>query len=151
MGAQKIYQDRKVFTPRMSIIKDAIREYFYPITATINWFKKLNYIVKHYDEDKIVMLDRIRSADLRIRDGVQIIKDRTTINADISPSMRDPSQIITIGRYNGRDYVQVFSIHDDDFRGLIQHLREMERYGTVSKIDAPYGFEYVIEQDFGHL
>ena len=116
----------------------------------INWFKKLKHIVDTYDQDMEYAHARISHAKDVANESVQIIKERTTINADISPSARDPSQIITIGRYKGRDYVQVFSIHGDDFEGLIHRLRDMERYGTVRRIDAPYGFEMVLDQELGH-
>ena len=131
----------------MSSLKSIIRKYFYPITATINWFKKLFYIVKHYDEDKIEMLDKIRAADLRIRDGVQLIKDRTNIHADVHARLNHPTQIIAIGRYNGRDYIQIFSIHDDDFKGLIHRLKEMELYGNLQRVDAPIEFRGIIDQE----
>jgi len=130
----------------MSIIKNTICNFFRPIPDTINWFKRLFYIIKHYDEDKIEMLDSIRAADLKIRDGVQIIKDRTNIHADIHARLNHPTQIIAIGRYNGRDYIQVFSIHDDDFKSLIHQLRDMEQYGNLQRVDAPIEFHDVIDQ-----
>ena len=131
----------------MKRFKSILYECFYPIIATINWFKKLFYIIKHYDEDKIEIFDKIQSANLRIRDGVQLIKDRTNIHADVHARLNSPTQVIAIGRYNGRDYVQVFSIHNNDFKGLIHQLKDMEQYGNLRRVDAPIEFLGVLDQD----
>lgn len=131
----------------MNKIKSTIYEYFEPIIVTFNWFKKLIYIVNNYDNDLSILSNRIHTCSLEIQEGVQLIKDRTNIHADIHLQYNHPSEIIVIGRYRNRDYIQTYSVDNDDIEGLIDQLKRMEKYGVVQKIDAPIGIKAIIEQD----
>lgn len=114
------------------------------------WLKRLNYIVNNYDTDKIDMLDRLRACDLRIKDGVNIIKERTSIHADVNFNSRDDSQIIMIGRYRNNDYIQTFSVNRGDFEGLLEQLRQMEKYGVVRHVDTVPMMKAHIMNDLEH-
>ncbi len=117
------------------------------ISKCILWFKKLFLIVKDYDSDMIKAYDMIRACELKVSDGVNIIKERTDIHADIHLGNRNESQVIMVGRYNGRDYIQTFNLNDDDFGEIISRLRGMEKYGVVRRVDAVPGLKACIEQD----
>lgn len=111
------------------------------ILATRTFFHRLCTlwrIAKTYDDDRA----RLRS---EIRAGVDLIQDRTTLHADISPSKHDPSFVILVGRYRDRDYVQTFSLRSDDFQELAESCRALSREGRWGRIDAPPVFRAVIE------
>lgn len=116
----------------------------------IKWFKKLKEIVAchkqilkivgSYDRDHKWFISRITQAE-------NMIRERTDISADVHMMNRNPNQIIVTGRYRNRDYVQVFTLQDNDLRSLIEQLREMERFGVVSKIDCAYDMRGVFERE----
>jgi hypothetical protein len=106
----------------------------------ITWFKKLLGIVRRYDAD----FQGLRTS---IAEARQFIQDRTSIHADVSP-YRGYNQIIVVGRYKRNDYVEVFDVQDQDFSGLIDMLREMQKYGQVRRVDGPVGpFRTTIESE----
>jgi len=118
------------------------------IKNLINWCKKLIYIVNNYDLEIKNLSNRIDCAESNVNKGINMIKKRTKIHADVSYFEGSPTQIITIGRYRNRDYIQVFSLHNDnDFKMLIEKLREMERYGDLERIDCPIGLEAVLDRE----
>ena len=84
----------------------------------------------------------------RIEEAVKFIRDKTEISADVSFNKHGASQVIVIGRYRNRDYIQVYTISSDHFTGLVETLREWERYATVRRVDAPIGFREVIDREF---
>ena len=104
----------------------------------ISWIKKLIGIVKNYDSDRETLRVRIAQAE-------QVIRDRTDVHADVH--YKSENQIIVVGRYKNRDYVQTYSVCSGDFHALIQQLRDMERYGHISRIDAPPAMRAVFEHD----
>ena len=105
----------------------------------IKWLKKLRRIVKDYDKDRTILRVRIEEAE-------DMIRARTQIHADIH--MKSPNQIIVVGRYHNRDYVQVFSLSTDDLVGLIEHFRHLEKYGHMARIDAPLSLKAAFEPDY---
>jgi len=105
----------------------------------ISFIKSLVRIVNSYDSD----LKNIRS---NIASAEKIIKDRTEISADVGFSPRCANQIIVVGRYRNADFIQVYSIMDQSMDQLIDQLRSMQHYGSVRKIDAPYGFKATVQR-----
>lgn len=110
----------------------------------MKWYKnlcekrrKLSWIAKNYDSNQNYLLKRIAEAE-------KIIKDRTIINVDAQMSERSPHQIIVMGKYKGNDYVQAFHVYED-INALVERLKEMERYGTVNRMDAPYSMRAYLE------
>ena len=123
----------------------------------IKWFKQLLHIVKHFDDivDSMEELSRdqqrvehhVNNIEHHVNDAVQTIKDRTTIHADIAASRRHQSQIIMIGNYRNRDYIQTFEVHPDDFSGMLRQCIEMQKYARMGKIDAPIGMKEIINTE----
>jgi hypothetical protein len=121
----------------------------------LEWIKTLARVVRTYDKSIQSLRDDLQDVDKKqsqfnknlrydMNNAVELIKRRTDVSADVSATHRNPSQIIMVGRYRNRDYVQVFTIREDDFGMLIHQLRDMERYGQVTKIDAPMGLREMI-------
>jgi hypothetical protein len=81
----------------------------------------------------------------RVEFAEKLIKDRTTISADLN--YRGGGQIIIIGRYRNEDYIQTYSVPDRDLRGLIETLRNMQRYGAIRRIDAAPQLRAVIKRE----
>lgn len=75
-----------------------------------------------------------------------LMRANTALGIDISPSARDASWVITVGRYKGRDYVQTFVMRDREFTELVTICKDMERHALLQRVDAPPEFRYVIER-----
>jgi hypothetical protein len=135
----------------------------------IKWFATLLDIVKNYDSlraevysnqkccnwlnDKIdeteKAVDRhIDSIQYQVTEAVQTIKDRTELHVDVNPSTRgDPHQIIMIGNYRGRDYIQTFSVHPEEFRELVHRFTDMQKYAHRGRIDAVPEMKAIINEE----
>ena len=92
------------------------------------WIKKLRYIVANYDRDHSWF-------NARMNEATALIKERTDIHADVAFHAKGQSQIIMIGRYARNDYIQIFTVGEGDFNYLVTQMREMQRYGTIKKVD----------------
>jgi len=79
----------------------------------------------------------------------QFIKDKTEVNADIHMQSKPGSTIIVCGRYRNRDYVEVFTVPNDDFVGLIEQLKQMQKYARCRRIDAPFSMKAFIDTELG--
>jgi len=112
----------------------------------VKWFRTLQRIVRRYDIDKEGIHSKIAYATDIAHDAEQVIRDRTDLSAGIDISTNMPNQVIVVGRYNGRDYVEVFSILDADFSRTIDMLREQQKYAGLQHIDAPLNMRCVIDQ-----
>jgi len=104
----------------------------------ITWMKKLLAIVAGYDA-------ALRGAHTRINALEKLVRDRTNISVDVG--FRTASHVIVVGRYRNADYVQTFALDTPDLNVLIDRLREMERYGTVQRVDAPPLFRAVFNRE----
>ena len=105
------------------------------IRTFLRRLRALWQIAKTYEADK----DKLRAAardDIRALD--RLIRDRTTLHADISMSGRDPSFVILVGHYHNQDYVQAFYLPQEDFVGMVQHcIRLSKTHGRWGRLDAP--------------
>jgi len=111
-------------------------------------------IVQYYDADRESMSIDIDDSRTRADWAVDIanaaervIRERTTLNVDMHCHKQAENQIIMIGRYNGKDFIQTYRVLSDDFKGLMHQLREMERYAYVDKIDSVPMMRQVIDQE----
>lgn len=103
-------------------------------------------IAKTYDEDKATLLDNVRR---ELRTVEDLVRDRTTLHADISMTGRDPSFVILVGRYRNRDYVQTFYLPEADFHELVGRCIHMSRtLGRWGRLDAPPVFHAAFERKF---
>ncbi len=111
----------------------------------VKWFRKLLRIVNQYDIDKDKIYSKIDHSLLVANNAEKVIRERTDINLGVSINSKEPSQIIIIGRYKGTDYIEAFSLLDENVSGMIDRLREMQRYAVVRRIDAPLEMKGVIK------
>ncbi len=121
------------------------------------WFKTLRRIVRTYDKQAEVQSREIDSLRRQLREidflrkeiaeAEKVIRDRTDMHLDISANRHDPNNIILIGRYNGMDYVQTYTIHDDDFSRLVTISRDMGKYANRRRVDAPPTLSAVFQHD----
>lgn len=106
----------------------------------IKWFKTLFRVVRNYDSDRKRLLKQVRSAERTIR-------ERTELSVDIAAIRHHHNQIIVTGRYRNADYVQVFTINDNDLACLIDQLRSMQKYGVIQHVDAVYNISAVVKRE----
>lgn len=134
----------KWFATLMDIIEnyDSLRAEVYSNQKCCNWLnEKINESEKTVDR-------QIDSIQYQVTQAVQTIKDRTELHVDVNPTTRgDPHQIILIGNYRGRDYIQTFSVAPEDFRGLVERCIEMQRYARRSRIDATPEMKAIINEE----
>lgn len=103
-------------------------------------------IAKTYEQDKAALLSGVRR---ELRTVEDLVRDRTTLHADISMTGRDPSFVILVGRYRSRDYVQTFHLPSEDFGGLVDQCVHMSRkLGRWGRLDAPPVFHAAFERGF---
>jgi hypothetical protein len=125
----------------------------------IKWFKKLFKIVREYDADNERMNtvindglydlnNRMVWTEREVKEAVATIIDRTELSVDVSPSYGgDPHQVIMVGRYKNRDFVQAYSIDHMEFDRLVQHLTELRKHAHYSRIDAVPDMKFIIERE----
>ena len=114
----------------------------------INWLKKLLKIVRNHETEIMALQNQINWYKQTVENSVKLIKERTSINVDVG--FKGRSQIIVIGRYNGADYIQTYTVNEKDFTGLVRQLVEMQRYGVVEKIDYIPHISASIKQELKH-
>ena len=102
------------------------------------WIKKLLAIVNSYDTD-------LRNIHHAVHGLESVLKERTNIAVDVG--FREASHVIVIGRYRGNDYIQSYTINGTDLDGLIRHLREMEKFGNIRRIDSPPVFKAAFKRN----
>lgn len=69
------------------------------------------------------------------------INQRTTVHTDIGWK-GDQTQVIVVGRYKGKDYVRAFNVRPDSFHGLVDMLKEQEKYAKVGRNDMISNMEF---------
>ena len=122
------------------------------------WFKKLNelritllYIAKNYNT-LVNRVDDLTKRQIRVEsyvnEAVDVIRERTGWHADVSAYDRvSPNQIIVIGNYRGRDYIEIFNIPADGFRGVVEHCKDVSRFAHRGTIDAMPEIKAVIDKE----
>lgn len=111
---------------------------------TVNWIKTLLRVVRTFDLRFEGVHDRIASAE-------RFIRERTEVNVDLSVNPKDANTVVVIGRYKTRDYVEIFSMHGDNFAKLVGTLKEMSRYYEVNRVDCPHHMRYFVDDQLRGL
>lgn len=94
-----------------------------------------------YDQDK-------QAATQALQDMAKLVHGRTTLHADIGVGKgSDIPFIILVGRYAGRDYIQVTHLPQGDFQELVRHCQSMRREGRWVTVDAPPVFNACFRRD----
>ena len=115
------FKVKKYLKKRNSILRQQVRQWLNlnVITETLQFQSdEISYQVKVINELK------------------EVIKERTEYHIDVCQTAKHNSQIILIGKYHKNDFVKCYSISDNEFRDLIRHCRNLEKYACRGKIDA---------------
>ena len=104
------------------------------------WLAELRYIVTNHAGE----LRAIRR-DMERLEG--ILRERTEVSADVGFDPRAGNTVILCGRYRNCDYVEVFTVRNDDFGEFVNHLKTLQRYGSIVRVDAPLGFKGVLKRE----
>ena len=95
-------------------------------------------------EDAVIIANNAhKTAD----EAVKFIKDRTEVAAEVNIDSNRPNTVIFIGRYKGRDYVEVFNV-EDAFE-MIRVLRDAQKYHHRKILDGPPGFKAFVNTELG--
>ena len=106
----------------------------------IKWFRELKFIVKYYRQHQRYLESEIAQIN-------KILRQVTDVHVDLSPGPYYPTTVITIGRYKGRDYVDIFQIRDEDLKYIVNILRDMRRHAKIRRVDAPIEFKGLIDHE----
>lgn len=124
------------------------------MSKLIEWFQELKYIVRNYasdiakkDQQILDLRKQLAAASQKADRTNQLLRDRTDMGVDISYSRKEDSWVILVGRFKGQDYVQTFSMNSENFDGMIQICREMQKTAVLRRCDAPPIFRSVLERE----
>jgi hypothetical protein len=90
------------------------------------------------------LLEQTASLKNRVAQLERVLKERTTLHADIDTR---GSYAILIGRYDKRDYVQTFRLDSESLSHLRAELNLLERHAHAGRINAPPGFKAVYDSE----
>lgn len=112
-------------------------------------YRKVRRILS--DFDRVVLHQGSQDAQLRtLRARVAGLENELRKRTEIAVDVGFPGcYAIVVGRLGGRTFIQTYSVEGQSFRGLVDQLKEMERYAHVARVDAPPSFRGVFEQEFG--
>ena len=116
----------------------------------ITWFKKLLWVVRNFERalaEAQKAQSEAQAAKVLAQEAFDLIRDRTTVHMDIGPSKHDANVIILVGRYNRKDYVQVYSFGGENFEHVVDEMRLAAREGHIGRVDAPPMFKAILERD----
>lgn len=111
----------------------------------IEWIKTLFQIVREYKQLKY----DLEAARKRAEFAVQIIQERTDLHVDMAFTKQSHTNVILVGRYRGRDYVEVHTIDEKTFEELIPMLKDMEQSSRLRRFDAPFHMKSIVENELG--
>ena len=100
----------------------------------IQWFKALNSLVKNQSGINASLSRGIDANNRAIDAAEKYIKDRTETHMDVN--VHGACQFVTIGRYKGNDYVEIFHVSPNSFTELVDHLRRTSRRTKCGRVDA---------------
>ena len=125
----------------------------------IQWFKDLLTLVKDYralrvryakdlqglHESFVPVEAQAQAAFAAAKNAEALIRDRTTIHADIGLHKDAANFVIVVGNYKGRAYIQCYGMAPSTFGDVVGQLRAMKQEGHLGIIDAPPPFKAVID------
>ena len=69
------------------------------------------------------------------------------ISASIRMKDRKQNKIIVVDRLKNSDYVEVFTLADNEIGMITEQLKKMGRRGVVSKLDVSFDINVVFDSD----
>lgn len=80
---------------------------------------------------------------------VEVVREHTELNMDVSWNDRDRTTVILIGRWKGKDSVQIYDLPGGDMAALRDMYQYRGRFAHGNKVDAAPGLKAVITSDWG--
>ena len=101
------------------------------------WWRRFTGLVTYQSAVNKAQAERIATLE-------RVIRERTDLHVDVQ--YKGFSRVIVVGRFRGADYVEVYSLHERDMEHMIRQLREMEKFGTIRHVDAPFQMHAVVKE-----
>lgn len=111
----------------------------------IGWVRRLFNIVKTYHANMQVIAKHVDDLEHEVAEVLRYVKRATKVHVDVGVSQKDITQVVIIGRYRGRDYVNTFNLRPGSIDELIDRLTQMSRYAGIGRIDAPHNIDATIK------
>lgn len=112
--------------------------------SVIKWVSTLVRIVREYDREQHAVTSSIANLKIEMESAVRLIRERTEVHADLR--LRD-NNIIVIGRYKNRDYIQIHSMGSVPFGAIVEQLKHQQRMGQLKIVDAAPSMKAVIHRE----
>lgn len=121
--------------------------------------KIINWIWKYLELDKLhqSLLNRgrqidgmqrmINSQQCEIDELRKELKKYQSVSMDLGFTPDSQNTIILTGHLNGREYVETFQVSYDEFRHLVERMKEMKKHYRFQAIDAPPQFRAILEHE----
>lgn len=112
----------------------------------IGLVRNLYYIAHNYRQDLNLIVNGVDSCRAQLGIVESYVKRATKVHVDIPGDMQNYTRVVVIGRYRGKDHVQIFSLRPGSIDGLIEQLREMQRYAEIGRVDAPLEIDATVKR-----
>lgn len=76
-----------------------------------------------------------------------LVKELTRVDFDVSPRISGTNLCIMSGRYRNTDYVQIFSMHDQEFVDVLKWILELKKRGQIDRVDSPIHMRAVFDRE----
>ena len=111
----------------------------------IGWVRRLFNTVKTYHANMQIIAAHVDEAKREVKEVLRYVKRATKVHVDVSATQKGFTQVVIIGQYRGRDYVNTFSLRPGCIEDLIERLTQMSRYAGIGRIDAPMSVDATIK------
>ena len=113
----------------------------------IVWFRNLFYIVGNYKQDLTMIANGTDACLQRAMAAERYVKKATKLHVDIPANMQDDyTRIVVIGKYRGKDHVQIFNLRPGSIDALMDQLRDMQRYADVIRTESPFEIDATVKR-----
>ena len=111
----------------------------------IGWVRRLFNTVKTYHANMQIITAHVDEVEREVNEVLRYVKRATKVHVDVSATQKGFTQVVIIGQYRGRDYVNTFNLRLSCIDELIDRLTQMSRYAGIGRIDAPHNIDATIK------
>lgn len=113
----------------------------------IAWLRNLFYIVRNYRGDLTMIVRGVDTCLARTEIVERYVRKATKAHIDIPANMQDDyTRVIIIGKYRGKDHVQIFNLRPGSIDILMNQLRDLQRYADVVRVDSPFEIDATVKR-----
>ncbi len=125
---------------------ERIKAFFAPLVqrGPIGWLRRLFSIVQSYHYNISIIGQELDAAQKEVSEVLRYVKRATKVHVDVGV-MADATQVIVIGKYRGRDYVNTFTLKELAINDLVERLTHMSRYANIGRIDTPLNVDATLK------